>query len=56
MIRPIDYGTLGGEKSRYDRIFMSFTSVFEDEKALRKAEEIMGETLREFIAAYTGRR
>lgn len=55
MIRPIDYGALGSEKSRYDRIFMSLTSVFQDNRALRKAEEIMEETLREFIAAYTGK-
>jgi hypothetical protein len=55
MIRYIDYESLGCEKSRFDRIFMSLSSVFQDQEALRAAEKIIDENLREFIGAYTGK-
>jgi len=49
MIRYIDYESLGCEKSKFDRIFMSLSSVFQDGETLRKAEEIIDENLREFV-------
>ncbi len=55
MIRYIDYESLGCEKSRFDRIFMSLSSVFQNREALREAEKIIEGNLREFIGVYTGK-
>ena len=55
MIRYIDYESLGCEKSRFDRIFMSLSSVFQDGEALRRAEEIIDENLRGFVGTYAGK-
>jgi hypothetical protein len=55
MIRYIDYESLGCEKSRFDRIFMSLSSFFRDREALRKAEEIIDENVRAFLGAYSGK-
>lgn len=53
MISHIDYDTLGCERSRFDKIFLSLTSRFRNVKELRRGEEIIQQKIDEFIACYT---
>lgn len=53
MIKYIDYESLGCEKPRFNRIFLSLTSEFQDIGELRKAEEIIQENVDEFIIRYS---
>jgi hypothetical protein len=54
MIKPIDYGALGSEMSRFDKIFLSLTSDFRSLNDLRQAEEMIQRHLDGFINAYQG--
>lgn len=53
MISHIDYDTLGCERSRFDRIFLSLTSRFETLDELREGEEIIQKKIDAFIDCYT---
>ena len=55
MIRHIDYEALGRGKSRFDRIFMSLTSVFRDAGQLREAEGMIEGNIRESARLYLGK-
>jgi len=54
MIKHIDYGALGSEISRFDRIFLSLTSDFRSREDLQRAEELIQSHLDGFIRAYRG--
>ncbi len=51
MIRPIDYAALGGERSRYDGIFLSLSSVFGNRRELDRAEEMIRENIEALVLA-----
>jgi hypothetical protein len=51
-IDTIDYGTLGCEKSRFDRIFLSLQSVFQDREEVRKGEELIRKHIEEVIGRH----
>jgi hypothetical protein len=53
MISHIDYDALGCERSKFDKIFLSFTSRFETQAELRRGEAIIRENIDDFIACYT---
>jgi hypothetical protein len=55
MIRPIDYAALGCERSRYDGIFQSLSSVFGNRRELEQAEEMIRENIEALVAACEGR-
>jgi len=52
MISHIDYDSLGAERSRYDKIFLSLTSRFTCRAELDKAEAIIQRNIDEFISCY----
>jgi len=52
MIKHIDYETLGLERSRFDRIFLSLTSDFSSRDDVRQAEDMIQGHLDAFIRAY----
>jgi hypothetical protein len=52
MIRHIDYASLGVEKSRFDKIFMSLSSDFSSREEVEAAEEIVGGHIAEFVRRY----
>jgi len=52
MISHIDYGALGCDRSKFDRIFLSLTSKFRTLEELRRGEEIIRENIEEFINCY----
>ncbi|MBN1545529.1 MAG: hypothetical protein JW902_02600 [Syntrophaceae bacterium] len=52
MIRPIDYEALGCELSRFDAIFRSLTSTFENVTEIRQAEILIQGYIDEFAAHY----
>ncbi len=54
MIRPIDYAALGCERSRYDGIFLSLSSVFGNRRELDQAEEMIRENIEALVAACDG--
>ncbi|MFA5182862.1 MAG: hypothetical protein WC405_16205 [Syntrophales bacterium] len=56
MINHIDYGALGSERSRFDRIFLSLTSDFRSREDLRQAEDLIQGHLDDFIHAYQDNR
>jgi hypothetical protein len=51
MIRPIDYAVLGCERSRYDGIFLSLSSVFENHHELEQAEGMIRENIEALVQA-----
>lgn len=51
MIRPIDYASLGCERSSYDGIFLSLSSEFRGQKELRQAEALIEEGICRTAAA-----
>jgi len=53
MISHIDYDTLGCERSRFDKIFLSLTSRFDTLEELREGEAIIQDKIDAFIACYT---
>jgi hypothetical protein len=52
MIHHIDYDTLGCERSRFDKIFLSLTSQFNNQEELKQGERIIQESIDEFIQKY----
>lgn len=52
MIHHIDYDTLGCERSRFDKIFLSLTSQFNSQEELKEGEKIIREFIDEFIQKY----
>lgn len=52
MINHIDYEALGCERSKFDRIFLSLTSQFNNSDELRRAETLISDTIHEFIQTY----
>jgi hypothetical protein len=54
MIRSIDYATLGCERSRYDGIFLSLSSLFRDRRELQKAERMIRENVEAIAGACEG--
>jgi hypothetical protein len=55
MIRPIDYASFGCERSRFDGILLSLSSVLGSRQELRKAETMIQENIEEIVKAYEGR-
>jgi hypothetical protein len=53
-IRPIDYAALGCERSRYDGIFLSLSSLFGNRRELRRAEGMIRENVEAVAAACKG--
>jgi len=53
MISHIDYDALGCERSRFDKIFLSLTSRFNNLEELRRGEEIIQKNINDFIGCYT---
>ena len=51
MIRPIDYAALGCERSRYDGIFLSLSSLFRNRRELQRAEGMIRENVEAVAAA-----
>jgi hypothetical protein len=51
-IHAIDYGGLGCDPSRFDRIFLSLQSEFTSRDDLRKAEEIIRSRLDAVVLRY----
>ena len=54
MIRHIDYEALGCERSRYDGIFLSLTSVFRGREELCRAETMVQENIAALAEACRG--
>ena len=54
MIQHIDYEKLGCERSKYNRIFQSLTSEFNDAAGVRSAEELVKGHIDNFALAYRG--
>lgn len=54
MIRPIDYTALGCERSRFDGILLSLSSVLGSRQELRKAEEMIRENIEAMVKACGG--
>jgi hypothetical protein len=54
LICPIDYAALGCERSRYDGIFLSLSSLFRDRRELQEAEGMIRENLDAVVAACEG--
>jgi hypothetical protein len=54
MIRPIDYAALGCERSRYDGIFLSLSSLFRNRRELLQAEEMIRGNVEALVAACDG--
>jgi hypothetical protein len=54
MIRPIDYDLLGCERSRYDGIFLSLSSLFGNRRELWRAEGMIRENVEAVAAACEG--
>jgi hypothetical protein len=52
MIHHIDYDSLGCERSRFDKIFLSLTSQFTNQEELKQGEKIIQENIDEFIQKY----
>jgi hypothetical protein len=52
MVSHIDYNALGCDTSRFDRIFLSLCSEFNDEDELKKSEGLIQSNIDEFIRAY----
>jgi hypothetical protein len=52
MISHIDYEYLGCERSRFDKMFLSLTSRFENLEELKKAEEIIQKSIDSFAYHY----
>lgn len=52
MIRFIDYKSLGLERSRFDRIFMSLSSEFKNANDVHMAEEIISHYISSFAKVY----
>jgi hypothetical protein len=52
MIDYIDYGALGCEKSRFDRIFLSLCSEFNHIEELKNGESMIQANIDEFVRAY----
>ena len=51
-IDPIDYGALGCEKSRFDRIFLSLQSAFKDREDVQRAEETIRQHIEDVVGRY----
>ena len=54
MIRHIDYASLGMERSRFDKIFLSLCSEFATKEDVLQAETIIRSHIDAFIRAYPG--
>jgi hypothetical protein len=54
MIHSIDYAALGCERSRYDGIFLSFSSLFRNRRELQRAEVMIRENVEAVAAACEG--
>jgi hypothetical protein len=54
MIRPIDYAALGCERSPFDGIFLSLSSVFRNRQELYQAEEMIRENIKALAEACSG--
>ncbi len=54
MIRPIDYAALGCERSRYDGLFLSLSSLFRNRRELQRAEGMIRENVEAAAAACEG--
>jgi hypothetical protein len=52
MINYIDYSTLGCEKSRYNKIFLSLCSEFNHIEELKNGEAMIQKNIDEFVRAY----
>ncbi len=52
MINHIDYHSLGCERSRFDRIFLSLSSDFKTSEEIRHAERLVQSHIDDFAAAY----
>jgi hypothetical protein len=52
MISHIDYDSLGAERSRYDKIFLSLSSRFTSLEELKEAEDTIQRNIDEFISCY----
>jgi hypothetical protein len=52
MIHHIDYDTLGCERSKFDKIFLSLTSQFDNPDELKQGEKIIRESIDKFIQKY----
>lgn len=55
MISHIDYGALGCERSRFDKVFLSLTSHFTSRQELRQAESLIDEHLHALASCYRSR-
>lgn len=51
VIRPIDYGAIGCERSRFEQIFLSFSSTFQNGEELREAEAMIDGNIARCAAA-----
>lgn len=51
-IDSIDYGALGCEQSRFDRIFLSLQSTFKSRHDVQKAEELIRQHLEDVVGRY----
>ena len=54
MIRSIDYAALGCERSRYDGILLSLSSLFRNRRELQRAERMIRENVEAVAAACEG--
>ncbi len=54
MTNLIDYGAIGCEKSRFDKIFLSLCSEFNHIEELRNGESMIQGNIDEFVRAYHG--
>jgi hypothetical protein len=52
MINHIDYESLGCDRSRFDQIFLSLSSEFNDREELKEAETIIQNMIDRFVRAY----
>jgi len=52
MIHHIDYDSLGCERSRFDRIFLSLASQFHGLDEVKTAEAVVQDAIDEFVKAY----
>jgi hypothetical protein len=52
MISHIDYEALGCERSRFDKIFVSLSSHFENKEAVKRGEDLIQEHIDAFVRTY----
>ena len=52
MITFIDYDSLGCERSRFDKVFLSLASTFHSKNEVLKAEALIQDHIDAFVGAY----